>query len=62
MRRFELQVQKDGRWHTIHRGTTIGANFTAKFEPVKAQHVRLNILKATDVPTIWEVQLFPPEK
>jgi len=58
VRRFELQIQKDGRWQTIYSGTTIGADFTAKFDPVMARHVRLNILEATDVPTIWEVQLF----
>ncbi len=58
VRRFELQIQKDGQWQTIHSGTTIGADFTAKFDPVTACHVRLNILEAADVPTIWEVQLF----
>jgi alpha-L-fucosidase len=58
VRRFELQIQKNGHWQTIHAGTTIGADYSATFEPVQAQHVRLNILEATDVPTIWEVQLF----
>jgi len=58
VRRFELQIEKDGRWQTVHSGTTIGADFTVKFEPVAARHVRLNVLEATDVPTIWEVQLF----
>jgi len=62
VRRFELQVEEDGRWRTIHAGTTIGADYSARFEPVTARHVRLDILEATDVPTIWEVQLFPPEK
>jgi len=55
IRKFELQIQKDGQWKTIHTGTTIGADFTVEFEPVTAQHVRLNVLEATDVPTIWEV-------
>ena len=62
IRKFELQIQKDGQWQTIHTGTTIGADFTVEFEPVTAQHVRLNILEATDVPTIWEMQLFAPGK
>jgi alpha-L-fucosidase len=62
VRRFELQVQKEGGWRTIHTGTTIGADYSASFEPVTARHVRLHILEATDVPTIWEVQLFPPEE
>ena len=58
VRKFELQMQKDGEWQTIYTGTTIGENFSATFDPVTAQHMRLNILEATDVPTIWEVQLF----
>jgi len=56
-RKFELQVRKGDTWQTIHAGTTIGENYSAEFEKVEAQHVRLNILEATDVPTIWEVQL-----
>jgi hypothetical protein len=39
-------------------GTTVGHDFNTKFEPITAQFIRLNILTATDVPTIWEVQLF----
>ena len=55
IRKFELQIQKDGQWKTTHTNTTIGADFTVEFEPVTAQHVRLNVLEATDVPTIWEM-------
>jgi len=58
VRKFELQVKKDDVWKTIYTGATLGADFSAEFEPVTAQHVRLNVLEATDVPTIWEVQLF----
>lgn len=58
IRKFELQVKNDGEWKTIHRGTTVGRNFALTVEPVKARHVRLNILEAIDVPTIWEVELF----
>jgi len=57
-RKFELQVKAGGQWKTVHRGTKLGANFSAKFKPVTARHVRLLIVEATDVPTIWEVQLF----
>ena len=62
VRRFELQIQRDGKWQAIHSGTTIGENYFANFEPVTARHVRLTILEATHVPTIWEVQLFAPKK
>jgi hypothetical protein len=57
IQKFEIQVQHDGQWRTIHAGTTVGENFSATFDPVTARHVRLNILEATNVPTIWEVQL-----
>ena len=35
----------------------MGPGFTASFAPVTAQVVRLNILDATDGPTISEFQL-----
>ncbi len=56
--KFELQIKKDGQWQTIHTGTTIGIDYWAAFKPVKAQYVRLNILEATDVPSIWEMGLY----
>ena len=58
VREFELQSKEGDSWKTFFRGTTIGEEFSAKFPPVKAQVVRLNILKATDGPTIWEFQFF----
>jgi alpha-L-fucosidase len=62
VRKFELQVKTEDAWRTIHTGTTLGRDYSADFEPVTAQHVRLNILEATDVPTIWEFQLFAPKE
>jgi hypothetical protein len=58
IKRFELQVKNGGDWQTVHAGTTVGRNFALTIKPVEARHVRLNILEATDVPTIWEVELF----
>ncbi len=46
------------QWKTFYRGTTLGEQFSAKFDPVTAQRVRLNVLDATDGPTITEFQLF----
>jgi alpha-L-fucosidase len=62
VRRFELQVQANGRWRTFYAGTRVGTDFQATFQPVTAQHVRFNIVDATDVPTIWEFQLFEPDR
>jgi alpha-L-fucosidase len=62
VRRFELQYMSDGAWQTIVAGTTLGAEKQLEFAPVTARQFRLNILEATDVPTIWEFQLLPLSK
>ena len=59
---FELQYQAGTEWKTIVRGTTIGENWTHKFEPLTAQQVRLNILEATEGPTLWEFQILQSKK
>ena len=59
---FELQAWQDGAWQTFFTGTTIGEQWSHAFPPVTAQKVRLNILKASEGPTLWEFRLFPPKK
>jgi hypothetical protein len=54
---FELQAKQGDVWKTFYKGNTLSVNFRASFEPVTAQVVRLNILQASDGPTIWEFQL-----
>jgi alpha-L-fucosidase len=49
-----------GGWKELARGTTIAGEKESKFQPVTARYVRLNILKATEVPTIEEFDLYPP--
>jgi len=58
--KFELQIKKGDSWRTFFKGRKIGEKFSATFPPVTARHVRLNIIEATHVPTIWEVQLLAP--
>jgi alpha-L-fucosidase len=62
VQQFELQYKEGGQWRTITEGTKIGKKLKLEFSPVTARHVRLNILKASDGPTIWEFQLFAPKK
>lgn len=57
---FELQYRDGDAWKTFHKGTTVGERFETRFEPVTARHVRLNILDASNGPTIFEFQLFAP--
>ncbi|MBC8468150.1 MAG: alpha-L-fucosidase [Planctomycetes bacterium] len=59
---FELQYRDGSRWKTFARGTKLGHDYSKQFEPVTARYVRLNILKATDGPTICEFQLFAEKK
>jgi len=55
---FDLQAKEGESWKTFYRGTQIGEDCRIKFPPLTAQVVRLNILEASEGPTIWELQLF----
>lgn len=61
VRVFELQVKRGNDWQTFYKGTTIGEKKTIQFDPIKGREVRLNILEATDGPTICEFQIFAPK-
>jgi alpha-L-fucosidase len=61
-REFSLQYKVGNEWKAAAAGTTIGVCRELRFAPVTAQVFRLNITAATDVPTIWEFELFAPEK
>jgi len=62
VRRFEIQYKDGENWKTLLQGTRIGDKYSQTFDSITAQHVRLNILEATDGPTIWEFQLLAPGK
>ncbi len=59
VRRFELQYADGQAWTTFYKGQRIGEKFSIDVDPVTTQRVRLNILEATDGPTLWEFQLLP---
>jgi hypothetical protein len=61
--RIEYSNSRYQMWQVAATGTTVGDNFTADFSHAKKRKLRgrywrLNILEATDSPTIWEWQLF----
>ena len=58
VRKYEIQYKNGSDWKTVYSGTTIGSKKEISFDPVKAQHFRLNIIEATEGPTIWEIQLY----
>ena len=53
---FRLQYREQDEWKVFHEGTIVGRNWAAKFEPVTAQYVRLEISRASDGPTIRDIQ------
>jgi alpha-L-fucosidase len=56
VQKFEFQYREGADWKTLFTGTELGANFKRGFDPVTASAVRLNILDATEGPTIWEIK------
>lgn len=61
VRKFAIEYWQEGQWKRCYAGENLGAKLTARFAPVTAQRVRLNITESTDGPTIWEFALFPPD-
>jgi alpha-L-fucosidase len=57
VQKFEFQYRNGGDWQTIFTGTTLGNNFELSFVPVTTADFRLNILDATQGPTINEIDL-----
>jgi alpha-L-fucosidase len=57
---FAIEYHDGDAWKAVVKGTTIAGDRTFRFRPVTARIFRLNILKASEVPTIEEFQLFPP--
>jgi len=58
VRQFVIEYWQNDAWKSCYHGENLGPKLAAKFAPVTAQRVRLNITEATDGPTIWEFQLF----
>jgi alpha-L-fucosidase len=60
VKKFELQQKSGDTWTTFHSGKELGAHFKTTFKPVTTGAIRLNILDATDGPTISEIILQQP--
>ena len=59
---FAIEYKAGNVWQTLAAGQTINGEKVFKFDTVSARHVRLNILQASEVPTIEEFQVFPPAR
>jgi alpha-L-fucosidase len=59
VKKFALEYDSKGEWKTLFTGTSLGGTidrFHQTFNPVTTHRVRLNILEATDGPSIAEIQ------
>jgi len=58
--RFQLEYRTAPAepWRVAYQGAKVGDKFSAEFPAVRARYVRLNILEATESPSIWEFQVF----
>ncbi|HTI98636.1 MAG TPA: alpha-L-fucosidase [Dongiaceae bacterium] len=57
VQKFAFQYRDGAAWKTIFSGTTLGEHFEQKFDPVTAREFRLEILDATQGPTLSEIEL-----
>ena len=57
-REFAIECKDGDAWKPAVTGTTIAGEKSFDFAAVTARFFRLNILKASEVPTIEEFQLF----
>lgn len=57
-REFAIEIKQGDAWKVVDRGTTIGKEKEIVFSPVKAQFVRLNLLKADRALNLNEFQVF----
>src|SRR5207245_1166590 len=55
---FTIEVEKDGKWEQVFKGSTLGSKKLAKFDNVSAQKVRITFLNSLACPVVESVKLF----
>jgi alpha-L-fucosidase len=55
---FTIEVEKDGKWQQVYKGSTVGYKKLAKFDDVEATRVRITFLNSLACPVIESVKLF----
>ena len=62
IRKFSIDYWDQNQWRVCHSGENMGEILDVRIKPVTAQRFRLNITEASEGPTIWEFQLYPPSR
>lgn len=58
VKNFTVEVERDGQWQEVAKGTTIGHKRILRIDPVETQKVRINIQDAKACPVISNVEIF----
>jgi alpha-L-fucosidase len=58
VRSFRVEIEKNGKWLAIAKGTTIGYKRILKIFPVEAQKVRVSITDSKACPVISNVEVY----
>jgi alpha-L-fucosidase len=55
---FSIEVENDGNWQEVAKGTTIGYKRILRIEPVEAQNIRIVITDSKACPVISNVEIY----
>ena len=55
---FTIDVEKDGNWQQVFKGSTVGYKKLAKFDDITATKVRITFLNSLACPVIETVKLY----
>jgi alpha-L-fucosidase len=58
VRRFDVEIEKDGQWEKVAASTTIGYKKILRLSPVSTSKVRINITGARACPLISNVEIY----
>jgi len=58
IRSFKIEVDKDGAWIPVFKGSTVGSKKLAKFDDITASKVRLTFSNSLACPVIESVKLY----
>ena len=60
IKKYQIEKFTDDKWESFYYSDNVQMENSVKFEPITATRIRLNILEATEGPTIAEFQVFAP--
>jgi alpha-L-fucosidase len=55
---FRVSIMQNGAWKSVYQGTTIGYKRILSLEPVTTDHLKVEILEATNAPAISEIEVY----